>query len=248
MINVHIGMPRIGIRDFRFLGSEVSLEHPAETLLVTQSEFSTSLRSVINTRRRDFDESFTEVVQAYRTSIRKFKRVSFSLPSLLGTPEGLMLSGRERRRAARRLKRLREIFDDAQVRLHIQIEEPYRYLGRYLCTDLQHLESRLRIFTWSSLLDDLNIPSLDSNVIVWRWDDPELYLEQFICELFDQRLRYIAPGSKIDKSNLFQALSSDRKQRNSDELDRISMQIIRYESDLSLIKHMGSLTLIGGPA
>lgn len=243
MFNAHIGLPRIGFRNLDFVGTSILLENTAKTSVISQEFFRKKLRSAVNVggKRGDPTAEAIEVFSGEWTA----DFVALSQPAFLGEAEKLLTSYRERRRAASRIRKLRAILHDRPLNLHLTITNPFIYLLSIFGEDADAVLGEAESASWAALIDELDLRQPDSQLYVWKWDEPAKVVEQFISELCGQTVRYATGATSIDPACLFEPYQVATKKLSAPNAKRLNYSADLYKSDLETIGRMDGVSLIG---
>jgi hypothetical protein len=248
MINVHVGMPRVGFRSLGFVENNRRLLRPSTTLLLPGTFYRDHMRSNVNANRNAISLGDVAKVQELLTKWSHFEELSISQPALLGDPRQLILSARARKKAASRVRILRAMFHDQEICFHLLITSQAEYLYRAFSDEAETLLQNLETFSWVALIEEIGLVSSRNSIVVWNCDHGALtltrFLENFIDQststagaLFARSIGYRFPDSSIFMKKLQQSINHS--------LDDYQAA---YREDLAELKRIEGLTVMGLPS
>jgi hypothetical protein len=186
MINIHLGMPRIGFRNLGFVERNRHLLRPGANFLVPGAFYKAHMRSSVNASRATLNLLDLSNVQSLMQKWSHFESLSISQPALLGDPRQLLLSPRARRKAATRVKMIRAMFHDQQICFHIQITNQAEYFHRALPNDAEMLLRNSETFSWATFIEEIGLVSPRNSVIVWNCEAEAQFQTTFLERFLNQ--------------------------------------------------------------
>lgn len=245
MISVHIGFPGVLLRNLDFVGQSVLLSVPTEARVLSQYDFRRNVRSLIN--RRLGNEKLSSIVSSDAALARLLEDTEVlvvSQPSVLGTPSELIFSARARRRAAARLRSLRLLFGGAQIRFHLLVVQPSMLVNQIFENGAERFDYDESFFTWSSLINELDLVGSDHALTVWDCSEPDLVLEPLLSELFSQPLIYSGKNVEISPAHFYKEFTDQCSSSRGDKGGWYSEHLVAYRNDLLKISAFPGVTVI----
>lgn len=247
MINIHLGMPRIGFRNLGFVERNRHLLRPGATFLVPGPFYKAHIRSSVNASRSNLNLFDLSNVQTLLQKWSHFESLSISQPALLGDPRQLLLSPRARRKAANRARMIRAMFYEQQICFHIQIINQVEYLYRALPDDAKMLLRNFETFSWAALIDEIGLVSPRNSVIVWNFEAgaqiKATFLEKFLNQsrttadaLFARSIGYRFPDSTGTLREMISPIDGDS-----------NCHVDAYRADLRELDQSEGVTVMGLP-
>jgi hypothetical protein len=187
MINIHLGMPRVGFRSLDFCARSFRSSSESYTYFLPKEYYRENIRSTINAPRILGSQAEVARIQdLFQEHFSYFDVISMSQPALLGDPVQLIVSARARKKAANRVKMLTEIFCDGPIRFHVMVTEPIEYLFRVFGNEAEDFVNNFGGFSWAGLIDEIGLTKQDNSVVVWDCTGGSEILCQFLGDFFDQ--------------------------------------------------------------
>jgi hypothetical protein len=248
MINVHLGMPRVGFRSLGFVEKNQRLLQQSTTLLLPGSFYRGHMRSSVNANRNAVSLGNVAKVQELLRKWNNFEAISISQPALLGDPRQLLLSARARKKAASRVKILRAMFHGQEMCFHLLITSQAEYLYRTFSDEAEMLMQNFETFSWVAFIEETGLVSSRNSIIVWNCEHAELTLSLFLEKFINQpksttdALLGRSIGYRFPDSSIFQ-----KKLQNSINYSLDDYQAA-YRDDLAELKSIEGLTVMGLPS
>jgi hypothetical protein len=248
MINVHLGMPRVGFRSLDFVEKNRRLLRQSTTLLLPGAFYRGHMRSSVNANRNAVSLGDVAKVQELLKNWNNFEELSISQPALLGDPRQLLLSARARKKAASRVRILRAMFNGQEMCFHLLITSQAEYLYRTFSDDAEMLMQNFETFSWAAFIEEIGLVSSKNSISVWNCEHGALTLSLFLEKFINQSksttdaLLARSIGYRFPDSSIFQ-----RKILNSTNHSLDDFQAA-YRDDLAELKGIEGLTVMGLPS
>ncbi len=245
MINIHLGMPRIGFRNLDFFESGTKPHTKEAVHLLPASFYKGSLRSTVNSsrRRRNLIDSSRahEAVQ----SLFQFENLSISQPALLGEPRQLILSQRARRKAANRIQVLRELFYGRRVQFHLLVTNPAEYLHLIMPAEADELLKSYAPFSWTGFIDDLGLTSSNSYLTVWNCHHRSTVLQKFLAVFMNKSKSEAAVAYQASLAHQFPDLPDNSELFSEDFEWQAEEHMVSFEEDLAELRRRPRVSVVG---
>lgn len=243
MINIHLGMPRVGFRNLDFVQNNFRFHTPA-TALIPTAFYREHLRSTVNSRNGN---SLLEILET-KASLRpwlNFESLGLSQHALLGDPGQLILSARARKKAASRVRKLRAIFDDQLIRFHLMVTEPAEYLYRALSTEAEKIVLRFEAFSWAALIDEIGLVDANNSVVIWNCERGTDIMCEFLRDITGQPELRTDGISQKSLGYRFPDPIIVRQQFSRRIASKLDDYYNAFQTDLDVIKRIHGATVVG---
>lgn len=244
--NFHIGLPRIAANFLSSVAAEPMMRTETARYIVPPKRFTQDFRSLINRKQTKGGPDMVAWRKAmtFLRDVASFETVAFSQHALLGTPHEIVSDPHALIRAAERMTRLSDIFQNHPVAIHITIMNQVNYLSSIMEEPVASSITFINSVSWSVLIAALRAATPERHFIVWDFQQPKQIALRFLESMLNLNdIDLLAKYRASVQQNLISQMAGTVLAEKVELSDHWKA---RYDEDLNEIEQMKGVTLVRG--